>query len=115
MGYLMKRGEIYYADLNPSVGDEIKNIRPVLIVSNNKNNKMSNTVTVLPITKNVDRVYPFEIFLQKQKTGLAHDSKAQAHQVRTISKQHINSGVKGSVDVATMQCVKTALKIHLDL
>ncbi len=76
---------------------------------------MSHTVTALPITKNVDPVYPFEIFLQKQKTGLAHDSKAQAHQVRTISKQRINSGVKGSVDVATMQCVKTALKIHLDL
>lgn len=52
----MKRGEIYYADLNPSIGDEIKHIRPVLIVSNNINNKMGNTVTVLPITKNVARV-----------------------------------------------------------
>jgi len=111
----MKRGEIYYADLNPSVGDEIKNIRPILIVSNNKNNKMSNTVTILPITKNVDRVYPFEILLPKEKTGLVHDSKAQAHQVRTISKQRINSSVKGSVDVATMQRIETALKIHLDL
>jgi len=111
----MKRGEIYYADLNPIVGDEIKNIRPVLIVSNNKNNKMSNTVTVLPITKNVARIYPFETFLPKQKTGLAHDSKAQTHQVRTISKQRINSSVKGRLDLATMQCVETALKIHLDL
>ena len=111
----MKRGEIYYADLNPCVGEEIKNIRPVLIVSNNKNNKMSNTVTILPITKKVACVYPFEISLPKQKTGLSHDSKAQAHQIRTISKQRINSGVKGRVDVATMQCVETALKIHLDL
>jgi len=111
----MKRGEIYYANLNPSIGDEIKNIRPVLIVSNNMNNKMGNTVTVLPITKNVARVYPFEIFLPKQKTGLAHDSKAQAHQVRTISKQRINSGVKGHVDVSTMQRVERALQLHLDL
>ncbi len=111
----MKRGEIYYANLNPSIGDEIKNIRPVLIVSNNMNNKMGNTVTVLPITKNVARVYPFEIFLPKQKTGLAHDSKAQAHQVRTISKQRINSGVKGRVDVSTMQRVEKALQLHLDI
>ncbi len=76
---------------------------------------MSNTVTILPITKNVVRVYPFEIFLPKEKTGLVHDSKAQAHQVRTISKQRINSSVKGRVDVATMQRIETALKIHLDL
>jgi mRNA interferase MazF len=54
------------------------------------NNKMSNTVTVLPITKNVARIYPFETFLPKQKTGRASDSKAQTHQVRTISKQRIN-------------------------
>jgi len=101
----MKRGEIYYADLNPNVGDEIKNIRPILIVSNDQNNKMSNTVTILPITKNVARVYPFEIFLSKEKTGLAHNSKAQAHQVRTISKQRINSGVKGHLDAITMQNV----------
>jgi mRNA interferase MazF len=111
----MKGGEIYYANLNPSIGDEIKNIRPVLIVSNNMNNKMGNTVTVLPITKNVACVYPFEIFLPKQKTGLAHDSKAQAHQVRTISKQRINSGVKGRVDVSTMQRVEKALQLHLDI
>ena len=48
-------------------------------------------------------------------TGLAHDSKAQAHQVRTISKQRINSGVKGRVDVSTMQHVESALQLHLDL
>ncbi len=111
----MKRGEIYYADLNPTVGDEIKNIRPVLIVSNNKNNKMSNTVTVLPITKNVARVYPFEIFLPKQETGLPHDSKAQAHKIRTISKQRINNDVKGCIDTVTRQRIETALKTHLYL
>ncbi|MEN8221365.1 MAG: type II toxin-antitoxin system PemK/MazF family toxin [Pseudomonadota bacterium] len=111
----MKRGEIYYADLNPSVGDEIKNARPVLIISNDNNNKMSNTITVLPITKNVARVYPFEVFLDKQETGLLHDSKAQAHQIRTISKQRVNSSVKGRVNAATLQRVEMAMKIHLAL
>lgn len=46
----MKRGEIYYANLDPTVGDEIKKIRPVLIISNNANNNADNTITIVPIT-----------------------------------------------------------------
>ena len=57
----MKRGEIYFANLNPTVGSEIAKRRPVLIVSNNANNRAANTVTILPITSNVSRIYPFEV------------------------------------------------------
>jgi mRNA interferase MazF len=55
----MKRGEIYYANLSPTVGSEIDKRRPVLVVSNDANNRAANTVTILPITSNVTRVYPF--------------------------------------------------------
>src|SRR5208337_4643534 len=55
----MRRGEIYYADLSPTVGSEINQRRPVLIVSNDANNRAANTVTVLPITSSISRVYPF--------------------------------------------------------
>jgi mRNA interferase MazF len=48
----MKRGEIYYANLDPAMGDEIKKVRPVLIVSNNANNNVAKTITVIPITSN---------------------------------------------------------------
>ena len=53
----MRRGEIYYADLSPTVGSEINKRRPVLIVSNDANNRAASTVTVLPITSNTSRVY----------------------------------------------------------
>jgi mRNA interferase MazF len=56
----MKRGEIYYANLSPTVGSEMDKRRPVLIVSNDINNRAATTVTILPITSNISRVYPFE-------------------------------------------------------
>ena len=62
----MKRGEIYYANLNPTVGSEAAKHRPVLIVSNNANNRAAGTVTILPITSSVSRVYPFEVLLLVQ-------------------------------------------------
>jgi mRNA interferase MazF len=55
----MKRGEIYYANLSPAVGSEMDKRRPILIVSNDANNRAANTVTILPITSNVTRIYPF--------------------------------------------------------
>ena len=83
----MKRGEIYYANLSPTVGSEIDKHRPVLVVSNDANNRAPNTVTILPITSNVTRVYPFEVLLNPEDSGLSKPSKVQAQQVRTISKQ----------------------------
>ena len=65
----MKRGEIYYANLSPTVGSEIDKRRPVLVVSNDANNRAANTVTVLPITSNVTRVYPFEVLLNPEDSG----------------------------------------------
>ena len=63
----MKRGEIYFANLDPAVGSEIKKKRPVLIVSNNANNKTASTVTVIPVTSNTTKVYPFEVLLRNKR------------------------------------------------
>ncbi|PSN13828.1 MazF family transcriptional regulator [filamentous cyanobacterium CCT1] len=111
----MKRGEIYYADLNPVVGSEIAKQRPVLIVSNNANNRAASTVTVVPLTSQVNRVYPFEVFLAVEDTGLPKPSKAQVQQIRTISKQRIVGQPVGRLDIGPMQNVEAALKLHLDL
>ena len=59
----MKRGEIYFANLSPAVGSEMDKRRPVIIVSNDYNNNASTTLTILPITSNTSRVYPFEVLL----------------------------------------------------
>ena len=111
----MRRGEIYYADLNPTVGSEINKRRPVLIVSNDANNRAANTVTVLPITSNVSRIYPFEILLSPKESGLLKPSKAQAQQIRTISKERIRGAALGRLDAALMRKTVDALRLHLDL
>lgn len=111
----MKRGEIYYANLSPTVGSEIDKCRPVLVVSNNANNRAANTVTILPITSNVTHIYPFEVLLNPEESGLSKPSKVQAQQVRTISKQRISSDAVGSLSEEIMQLVNAALKLHLDV
>jgi mRNA interferase MazF len=111
----MKRGDIYYANLSPAVGSEIDKRRPVLIVSNDTNNRVATTVTILPITSNVSRVYPFEVLLHPDDSGLPKLSKVQAQQVRTISKQRIESEPLGTLSEELMQLIHAALKLHLGL
>ncbi len=111
----MKRGDIYYAVLHSAVGSEMDKRRPVLIVSNNINNKAANTLTILPITSNVNRVYPFEVLLNPEVSGLTKASKAQAQQIRTISKQRIIGEVIGSLNEEIMLLIDAALKLHLGL
>lgn len=111
----MKRGEIYYANLSPTVGSEIDKRRPVLVVSNDANNRAANTVTILPITSTVTRVYPFEVLLNPEDSALSKPSQVQAQQVRTISKQRISSDAVGSLSEEIMQLVNAALKLHLDV
>lgn len=111
----MKRGEIYFADLSPTVGSEINKRRPVLIVSNNANNRAANTVTILPITSNVSRVYPFEIFLSPSESGLPKPSKAQAQQIRTIAKERVRNGALGGLNSALMRKAADAIRLHLGL
>lgn len=111
----MKRGDIYYADLSPAVGSEMAKRRPVLIVSNDVSNCAATMVTILPLTANVNRVYPFEVLLQPENSGLTKLSKVQAQQVRTISKQRIIGDVVGSLDADMMVLVDAALKLHLGL
>ncbi|MDR3492014.1 MAG: type II toxin-antitoxin system PemK/MazF family toxin [Gammaproteobacteria bacterium] len=110
----MKRGEIYYANLDPTVGSEIKKKRPVLIISNNANNRMATTITVLPITSKITHIYPFEVALSAKISGLKKDSKIQCQQIRTISKLRINSSAIGIVTQAVLHHVQAALELHLD-
>lgn len=111
----MKRGEIYFANLNPTIGSEINKTRPVLIVSNDANNSASDTVTVIPISSNVRKVYPFEVFLDNKCSGLSKQSKVQCHQIRPISKLRINGLVVGLLEGEMMEKIERAIKLHLDL
>ena len=111
----MRRGEIYYANLSPTVGSEVAKRRPLLVVSNDINNRAASTVTILLITSNVSRVYPFEVVLQAEDSSLPKPSKVQAQQIRTIAKQRMTGDVVGNVREELMQLVDAALKLHLAL
>jgi mRNA interferase MazF len=111
----MKRGEIYYADLDPTVGSESGKRRPVLIISNDIGNRAGNLITVLPLTSNVTRIYPFEVFLTVEVSGLPKPSKVQAQQIRTISKNRIQSQALVRLSKTLMEQVDRALKLHLSL
>lgn len=111
----MKRGEIYFANLDPTVGSEIKKKRPVLIVSNNANNRAASTVTIIPLTSNIERVYPFEVLIETSDSGLSKPSKAQCHQIRTISKIRIQGKTVGCINEKMLLKITAALKLHLDI
>ena len=111
----MKRGEIYFAALDPTRGSAIQKTRPVIIVSNDAANRASSLVTVVPLTSNVTSVHPFEVKLAARDTGLAKDSKAMAQQVRTIDKARLGSLRKGLVPLAKLRLLEDALRLHLAL
>jgi mRNA interferase MazF len=111
----IKRGEIYLAALDPVLGKEISKTRPVAIVSNDKNNLFSGTVTILPISsQSLDKIYPFEVLLPKGSGNLPKDSKVKADQIRTIDKIRIIRRL-GELKKNQIENIETAIKIHLDL
>jgi mRNA interferase MazF len=111
----IKRGEIYIAALDPVVGKEISKTRPVVVVSNDLNNQFAATVTVLPITSmNLDKIYPFEVFLPKGSGGLPKDSKVKADQIRTLDKARM-AKLLGKVDQKQTLAINRAIKIHLGM
>ncbi len=111
----IKRGEVYLASLDPVMGREISKTRPVVIVSNDKNNEYSGTVTVLPITsQHVQSIYPFEVFLAKGNANLPKDSKAKADQIRTLDKKRLVKNI-GLLDGKALNEIDKAIKIHLAL
>lgn len=87
---IIKKVRIYLASLNPVLGHEFSKTRPVVVVSNDQNNEFSGTVTILPITsKNINKIYPFEVLLKKGSANLPKNSKAKADQIRTLDKSRI--------------------------
>jgi mRNA interferase MazF len=109
----IKRGGIYVAALDPVMGREISKTRPVVVVSNDKNNQFSGTVTVLPITsKKLQRIYPFEVFLAKGTGNLPKDSRVKADQIRTLDKARLVKEI-GKLDQKEIDEIEKAMKIHL--
>jgi len=111
----IKRGDLYLAALDPVIGSEIAKTRPVVVVSNNSNNRYGATVTIVPITsKKTSKTYPFELFLPKGSGNLPKISKAKADQVRTLDKTRLIKYI-GNLDSEMSDQLDKALRIHLNL
>jgi mRNA interferase MazF len=115
----MRRGDIHAVDLGPVLGSEADKRRPAIIVSNDAANAMATrlgrgVVTVVPVTSNVERIYPFQVLLAADESGLGRDSKAQAEQVRSVAVERIG-GRMGIVPGTRMAEVDEALRLHLGL
>jgi len=111
----MRRGEIFYVNLDPaSQNAELKKTR-VLVVSNNANNNAANTITIVPLSSTITRVFPFEVLMDHTHSGLNKPVKAQCHQIRTISKSRLIGQKIGQLNSALMQKVDQAIKLHLSL
>jgi mRNA interferase MazF len=109
-----RRGEIFLVNLDPALGSETNKTRPALVISNDINNKFSSTVTVIPITSNVKKVFPFEVLFPSERSGLPKTSKAKCNQIRTIDIRRLIKPL-GKIPVETMQEVEDALRIHLGM
>ena len=115
----MRRGEIVTVSLDPVLGSEAARTRPAVVVSNDSANATATrlgrgVVTVVPVTSNVTRIYPFQVLLPAGQTGLRQDSKAQAEQVRSVAVERVGQRV-GHLPAELITELDQALRIHLSL
>lgn len=112
---VVKRGDIFYADLSPVVGSEQGGIRPVLIVQNDIGNKYSPTVIASAITSQINKAkLPTHIEISAQDYGLAKDSVILLEQIRTIDRKRLREKI-GHLDDELMEKVNEALIISFGL
>lgn len=112
---IVKRGDIYYADLSPVVGSEQGGIRPVLVIQNDIGNKYSPTVIAAAITSQINKAkMPTHIELAANDYGLNKDSVILLEQIRTIDKRRLREKI-GRIDDGLMASVNNALSISFGL
>lgn len=113
---IIKRGDMFYADLSPVVGSEQGGIRPVLVIQNDTGNKYSPTIIVSAITSQMNKnKLPTHIELDSEEFGLKSDSVVLAEQIRTIDKSRLKEKIGHISDDNIMDRVNSAIGISFGL
>ena len=112
---IVKRGDVYFADLSPVVGSEQGGVRPVLVIQNDIGNRFSPTVIVAAITAQIQKAkLPTHVEIDAKKYGFERDSVILLEQIRTIDKQRLTDKIT-HLDEEMMDRVDEALQISLGL
>ncbi|AYA74219.1 MULTISPECIES: type II toxin-antitoxin system endoribonuclease NdoA [Bacillaceae] len=112
---IVKRGDVYFADLSPVVGSEQGGVRPVLVIQNDIGNRFSPTVIIAAITAQIQKAkLPTHVEIDAKRYGFERDSVILLEQIRTIDKQRLTDKIT-HLDDEMMEKVDEALQISLGL
>jgi mRNA interferase MazF len=106
----VKRGEVWWVEFDPAIGSEIRKRRPAVLVSNDSANRNLSRVVVVPLTSNIDRLYPGEALVSVGE----QTSKAMVDQIMAADKARLKSRL-GEIKSNDMKQLEDAIRLHLSL
>jgi mRNA interferase MazF len=111
---LIRRGEVFLVNVDPTLEAEARKSRPAVVISNDINNAHSPILSIAPITSNITKVYSFEVEIPSGTVGLKTRSKIMVNQTRAVDKLRLIKRL-GQLPAPIMKDVDRALKLHYDL